>query len=96
MSVSCVILLIGFVLSGMDKNKTPIDISACYVLSMKFFLQEMRFFGFQTYIIRWFETQTENSLFLYNIFLLDWSIKLRDLGSIRGTLFFPKYANDFL
>ena len=99
----CLVQLIDFVLTGMDEQ---MHTSMILVHRQKAFdtfhrgvlLEKMKYFDFQTSLIKWFECYLSNSKFLVcidNVFSETGTLKYGvPQGFIPGPLLFLLYVND--
>ena len=80
----CLTQLTDFVSTGMDKQMHTVDISRSsesiwYFRPQREFLEKMKYFGFQTSVIKWLEFYLSNRKFLVCIdkcFFWGWNIKV--------------------
>ena len=99
----CLVQLIDFVATGMDKQMYTgmilVDLQkAFYTLDHRVLLQKMKYFGFRASVIKWFESCFSSRKFLVcinNVFYEARTLKYGvPQGSILGPLFLPLYVND--
>ena len=98
----CLAQLIDFVATGMDKqmhtSMISVDLQKAFdTLDHGVLLEKMKYFGFQTSVIKWFESYLSNRNFLACIDVFSEAGTLKcgvPQGSILGPLFFLLYVND--
>ena len=99
----CLAQLTGFISTGMDKqmhiSMTLVDLQKVFdTLDHGVLLEKMKYFGFRTSVIKWFEFYLSNKIFLvyiHNVFSETGTLKYGvPQGSILGLLLFLLYAND--
>ena len=99
----CLTQLTDFVSTGMDKQMHTgmilVDLQKVFdTLHHGVLLEKMKYFGFRTSVIKWFESYLSNRKFLVcidNVFSEAGTLKYGvPQGSILGPLLFPWYVND--
>ena len=99
----CLGQLTNFVATGMDKKMHTgmilVDLQKAFdTLDHRVLLEKMKYFGFRTSVIKWFESYLSNRKFLVcidNIFSEPGALRYGvPQGSILGSLLFLLYVND--